>query len=133
MTLGAHSVGAHPSAELAAVKRAGSAIVTGVAGDITTTTLYTAPSSRMYMVCAEILCTTAGSAGTVTLTIGFTDDVGASTAALGPFTLAATGRTSSAAVIQSKFGTAITYAAARSGVSGSPIYAVYIFVMEVSS
>lgn len=135
MTLGGHSVPSHPTFDLPTIKRAASGRVTGQTLAIAATTIYTPATSRLYLVVAEILCTAAGGADrTVTLTFRNTDDVGATSVALGPFALNATGRTlpGMVAVFQSKPGSAITYETAVAGVAGAAgTYSIYFAITEI--
>jgi len=101
--------------------------LTAQTADITTTNLSNTPPAGVYEVEVYLLCTTADvTAGSLTVTLGWTDGVGATTSTpITAFTLAATGRTSGRQLMQVASGN-ITYAVAITGGYGTSQFAVYV-------
>ena len=106
--------------------------LTGQAADITTTNLSNTPPAGFYEVEVYLLCTTADvTAGALAVTIGWTDNVGATTSTpITGFTLAATGRTTGRQMIRTASGN-ITYAVTITGAYGTAQYAVYARVVAL--
>lgn len=100
---------------------------------ISTATLYTSAATGLYRVSGVIETTTAGSAGTVTVTLGWTDAIGATTTVpLNLFTMATTGRSQiTPQVIQVNSGEVISYATAVASVIGNPAYTVRLTVEKL--
>lgn len=104
---------------------------TAQAADIATTNLTTTAPAGMYHVLAVIEDTTAdGTAGVLTLTISWTDDVGATTATQTQ-TLAVTGRAVLDQVCYLASGN-ITYATTHTGIYGTAKYALRIRVIALN-
>jgi hypothetical protein len=79
----------------------------------------------MYRIDYVLECTTGGTAGTVLVTFGWTDDVGATTRASTALTLAATGRLTDNHPISIYVASgSVTYATTVAGALGSPVYAL---------
>lgn len=107
--------------------------LTGQAGNIGTTTLYTPAASGIYKISVYHLCTTAGSAGTLATTIGWTDDVQAQTVKpAGDINLNGAGNAAAGISPIRSTATAITYSAAIAGGAGSPQYALFIVVERLT-
>lgn len=106
--------------------------LTAQTADIATTNLSSTPPAGLYMVEAYLLCTTAdAAAGTLTVTIGWTDTVGATTSTpITAFPLTATGRTTGRQLVQVASGD-ISYAVAVTGAYGTSAYAVYVRVLSL--
>ena len=100
---------------------------TAQVADVTTTNLSNTPPAGVYEVEVYLLCTTADvTAGTLTVTLGWTDGVGATTSTpITAFTLASTGRTSGRQLMQVASGN-ITYAVAITGGYGTSQYEIYV-------
>lgn len=116
--------------------QSGTVNLTGQTGDIGTTNITITPSSvAAYLVEVIALCTTNdATAGALTVTIGWTDNVGATTANVAsnvgtfPLTLTATGRASGSVFLRRASGN-ITYATTHTGTYGTAQYALYIRVL----
>lgn len=107
--------------------------LTAQTANIATTNLSSTPPAGMYHVEVTLVCTTADvTAGTLAVTIGWTDVLGATTNAtsIAGFTLAATGRTSAQYVLQVASGN-ITYATTVTGAYGTSQYAIYVRVISL--
>lgn len=105
--------------------------LTGQTGDIGATTLYTPLAAGLFRVSVYMICTTAGT-GTLSLTLGWTDIVGAKT--LKPTAdvdLASTANGATGEAFISATTAAITYTTAIAGKAGSPQYAVYMSVENI--
>lgn len=74
--------------------------------------------------------TTAGTAGTITCTVTWTDDAGTTTITTTPLSLATTGRTSTITPIFIAPTTNLQYATNFTGATGSPGYKLYIKVTK---
>ena len=100
---------------------------------IGTTTLFTPTSTGVFRVSVYIVDTAAGSAGTVSATIGWTDDEQAQTISTSTVPLATLGAfTQSTFFIEATSGNAITYSTAFAGAIGSPMYSLYVTVERLS-
>lgn len=98
--------------------------LTAQTADIATTNLTSSPASGDYLVTVYLQCTTADvGAGTLTVTIGWTDTIGAMTDASVTLTLTATGR-SRADILVKRVSGEITYAVANGGSYGTAQYAI---------
>lgn len=104
---------------------------TAQTADITTTALSNTPPAGMYEVEVYLETTTAdAAAGTLAVTIGWTDDVGATTSVvIAAHSLAATGRSTGRALIRLA-SSDITYAVAQTGGYGTSAYAVFVRVVS---
>ena len=100
--------------------------------NIGTTNLSNAPPAGLYLVEVYLACTTAAvGAGTLTVTLGWTDVVGAITSTpITGFVLTATGRTTGRQLMQVTSGE-ITYAVAVTGIYSTAAYAVYVRVIAL--
>lgn len=114
-------------------QRVGDSIqLTGQTANISTTNLMTRARNGIYRVLAVLQCTTADvTAGTITLTIGWTDRVGATTTTLAQL-LTAVGRNEGDHTLQIAADTNITYALAVTGIYGTAAYAVEIKLERVA-
>ena len=102
--------------------------LTGQVANITTTNLSSTPPAGVYAVEVYLQCTTNDvTAGTLTVTIGWTDDVGATTdaAAIAAFPLTATGRAKAVYAPLRVASGDITYAVAITGAYGTAAYAIH--------
>lgn len=106
--------------------------LTAQTANIATTNLSSTPPAGLYLVEVYLACTTADvTAGTLAVTIGWTDVVGAtSSTPITGFALTATGRTSGRQIVQLSSGD-ITYAVAVTGAYGTSQYAVYVRVIAL--
>ncbi len=108
----------------------GQANLTGQTASIGTTTLYTVPTAGVYRVSVYHLCTTAGTAGTLTTTTGWND--GSASHTISPaanISLASVGNfAQGTAYLRVAAGQNITYSTTVSGVGGSPQYSLFIRV-----
>lgn len=107
--------------------------LTGQTASIGTTTTLSSPPAGIYAVKVVAMCTTASGSGAPTLdvTIGWTDDVGATTqAVISGLSLSATGRSSGQTVLRVSSGS-ITHATTINAASGSPQYALYIRIVPL--
>ncbi len=107
--------------------------LTGQGAAITTTTLFTPSTQGLYRVSVYMVCSATGT-GTLSCTIGFSDVVGGKT--VSPATTVDLSSTANGATgmtfIESVASVAITYATAISGLVGSPKYAIYLLLEELS-
>jgi hypothetical protein len=120
--------------------QSGTVTLTAQGADITTTNITITPSNTgVYKVEVVLMCTTAdATAGTLSVTIGWTDLVGATSRAITadpgatgfPFTLATTGRTSGEITLRRASGN-ITYATAITGIYGAAKYALAVRVLAL--
>ena len=125
-------VGQDPPAVASA--RLGKVDLTAQVVDITTTALSNTPPAGVYEVEVYLMCTTADAlAGSLTVTIGWTDNVGATTDAttITAFPLTATGRTRAVYAPLRVASGNITYAVAVTGIYGTAAYAVYARVVAL--
>jgi hypothetical protein len=101
--------------------------LTAQVADITTTNLLASPPAGMYEVEIVLMCTTAAAAaGPLTVTIGWTDNVGATTTTpITGFALTATGRTAASQILRVSSSN-ITYAVAVTGIYSTAAYAIYL-------
>lgn len=106
-------------------RRVGDSItLTGQTATIATTNIITSARNGIYRYSAVLQCTTADAlAGTITLTIGWTDRVGATTTTLTRL-LTVTGRNPGDLVLQVEGDTNITYAIGIAGIFGTAVYAL---------
>lgn len=105
----------------------------GNLASITTTTLYTPSTSEQYEVTCSVRVTTAGSVGTLAVTIGWTDENGAQTQSpISALTLTATGKDGFIFPFFAVSGNAITYAVTLTGVVGSPAYSLSISLKRLN-
>ena len=84
-----------------------------------------------YLVNIYLQCTTAGTSGTIDVTLTYTDDIGATTTAvLATLTYGSTGRASASKVIRCSGG-GIDYTFTETAPVGNPRYAVHLNVLKV--
>lgn len=103
--------------------------LTAQAATINTTTVYTPASDGVYRINVYSSCTTAGSAGTMTPTLGWKDDTTTQTLSLTPLALNSLGGYITQSVVaKCKSGQPITYAAVVAGAVGSPQFALYVSI-----
>ena len=97
-----------------------------------TGTIVAAPASGLYLVAGYIECTTVGAAGTLDLTMSYTDSIGAITSAI-IATIALTGsnRDDAVAVIYCTAG-GIDYTLTVTGPVGSPKYDAHLAVTKLT-
>ena len=111
----------------------GSVNLTAQTGSISNTTIFTPSAAGMYKASVYMVTTTAGSAGTVSCTIGWTDSAAAQTATpASTLTLTSNTYSSGIAVIYSAASDAITYSTTVSGAVGSPAYQLVISLERLS-
>jgi hypothetical protein len=115
-----------------AVGALGKVDLTGQLANIVTTNLSNTPPAGLYEIEIYLVCTTGGTgAGTLAVTIGWTDVLGATTSTpINLFSISATGRTTGRQFIQRTSGN-ITYAVTATGGYGAgpaAVYAVYVRV-----
>lgn len=104
--------------------------LTNQSADITSTNFANITNGQ-YLITYSILDTTSDiTAGAVTLTIGYTDDAGATTQTAGPLALTSLGRLSGTFVVQ-RASTNITYAISHTGLFGSAKFALYLGCIKV--
>ena len=103
--------------------------LTAQTASVASATLYAVPSSGagFYLAIVDTICTTAGTAGTVSATIGWNNGSAAATAASGAMSLSTLGNeTTQIFTVYSAAIQNITYSTTVSGAAGSPQYAVRI-------
>lgn len=104
--------------------------LTGQTGNIATTNLVTGASGP-YLVSVIQTCTTAGTAGTLTTTIGWTDENGTQTATpAAGLTLAGTGFDDGHEFVYCASGN-LTYSTTLAGALGNPQYSLHIQVLKL--
>lgn len=115
---------------LASTKSGAAVNATAQSADIATTNLLAAGhTAGMYRVSVVLECTTAdATAGTVTSTLGWTDDAGATTQATAAQALTATGRTVLSQTMYSTGAAAITYNTTHTGAYNAGRYALRVRV-----
>ena len=109
-------------------------IITAVAlsaktGSIGQTTLYTPSVAGLYKVSVYHFCSVAGTAGTLDVTVGWTDDVG--TTSVNPasqIALTTAGNWASGIGLLRSASGNITYLTTVTGATGNPQYGVYIIL-----
>src|SRR3990167_1223004 len=102
--------------------------LTGQTGAIGATTIYTPAASGQYRVSVYHLVTTAGG-GTLTTTIGFTDDEGAKTIVpASDIDLSVDQQANSGQIFIRSTAVAITYTVTIVGIGGSPVYSLWVVV-----
>ena len=107
--------------------------LTAQAATINSTTLFTPVTDGMYQINVYCSCTTAGSAGTVTPSIGWKDDTTVQTLPLAAVSLVTQGTyVQQTFMLKCKAAQPITYAALVAGVTGSPLYSLYVNAVNVS-
>jgi hypothetical protein len=105
---------------------------TATNANIASTTLFTPASTGLFEVSVVQLVTTAGTAGTLSTTIAWTDEVGATTATpAAGLTVATTGRDSGIIVISATAGNAISFSSSLSGLVGTTTYRVKVAVKRL--
>jgi len=128
-TLKGRAVFVGHDAPAVAVGSLGKVDLTAQVADIATTDLSNTPPAGVYEAEIYLACTTAdAAAGTLTVTVGWTDNVGATTSTpVTLFPLTATGRTTGRQIVRMASGN-ITYAVAVTGIYGSAVFAIYVRV-----
>lgn len=105
----------------------GSVSLTGQTADINTTTIATLPATGVYRATVYQVITSAGSTGTLTTTLNWTDLVGNRSATPGgALSVLSTGQSNGSVIFQGENGSAVTYSTDLTSLLGSPAYAVYI-------
>jgi hypothetical protein len=102
---------------------------TAQTASITPSTLYATPASGagLYLVIVDTVCTTAGTAGTVSASIGWYNGSASASTATGPMSLSTIGsETTQIFTIYSAAIQNITYSTTVSGAAGSPQYSIRI-------
>lgn len=105
--------------------------LTGQLASISNANLVTSPAAGLWEVDIYLSTTTAGSAGTVLVTIGHTDRIGATTQATSTLALDAQGRLRDRKLVYVA-SSHLTYATTVAGASGSPQYALDLSARRVS-
>jgi hypothetical protein len=103
--------------------------LTTQASSISSATLYTTPSTGagVYLAFVDLICTTAGSAGSVTSVIGWNNGAAGTTAQTGVMSLTTLGNEMTQSfVIFSAASQNITYSTTVTGAAGSPKYSIRI-------
>lgn len=103
--------------------------LTAQTASVASATLYAVPSSGagFYLAIVDTICTTAGTAGTVSATIGWNNGSAAATAASGAMSLSTLGNeTTQIFTVYSAASQNITYSTTVTGAAGSPQYSVRI-------
>ncbi len=99
---------------------------------IETTTIYTPTISGEFRVSVYMICTTAGT-GTLSFTLGWTDEVSAKTLApVSDVNLNSTTNGSTGTAFIHAVSGAITYATAIAGLAGNPQYSLYIVLEQLA-
>lgn len=107
---------------------------TGQTTAMTVQTMYTTTATGEYHIEPYWQCTTAGSGGTMSITVGWTDENGVQAAALnGNFSLSATSSSglTTARTIHCLTGTAITMTVTFNAVSGNPQWALFVNILRL--
>ena len=107
--------------------------LTGQTGNIGVTTIYTPAATGLYRIGVYSLCSVAGTGGTLAVTIGWTDEVGAKT--LKPaadVTLTSTANGSTGIAFIRATAVAITYTTTITGGTGNPQYNLHILLERIS-
>ena len=108
-----------------------SASLTGQDAVIGATTLFTPTATGVYEVSVYQVCTTAGT-GTLTTTIGWTDDAQAQTMTpASNIDLSGKGNAASGVAVIQATAVAITYTVTIADIAGSPEYSLYIRLKQV--
>ena len=103
--------------------------LTAQTASVASATLYAVPSSGagFYLAIVDTICTTAGTAGTVSATIGWNNGSAAAAAASGAMSLSTLGNeTTQIFTVYSAASQNITYSTTVTGAAGSPQYSVRI-------
>ncbi|MCA0025464.1 MULTISPECIES: hypothetical protein [unclassified Mesorhizobium] len=107
--------------------------LTGQTGAIASTLVQTPKYATRYRVSFFMACTTAGSAGTATLLIQFTDPAAVSrNVSAGVLTLSSTANSIQGSVLVETTGSYINYQTTVAGITGSPQYSLYITVERMN-
>ena len=95
--------------------------------------LFSAASEKgLYEVRVYLACTTAGSAGTVSATIGYTDDGGATSVTTANMNLDALGRLPSTFLLETDGTAHITWLTTVTGAAGSPQYSIRVVARRLT-
>ena len=107
--------------------------LTAQTASIVTTTLFTPAADGTYQVNVYCSCTTIGTAGTVTPTIGWRDDSTTQSLNLSSVGLTVQGTYVQQSIfVKCKSGQPITYATTVAGATGSPQYSMYFNIINIS-
>lgn len=107
--------------------------LTAQVADISATALTNVTAPGTYQASCALLTTTAdAAAGTIALTLSYTDNIGATTETLGPLTLTAQGRAKLTTGLLRVASGGITYAVTHTGAYGTAQYALYIGLERLS-
>lgn len=99
---------------------------------ITTTALHTPGANGLFRIAYYVAVTTTDATGTLTLTLGWTDEVGARTLdAIAGLSLASTTYAQGQIVVWALTSAPITYAVSLAGLSGSPAYSIRLAVERI--
>lgn len=109
----------------------GNVALTGQTGNITSTNIFTPPVNGMYKVTSYRECTTAGSAGQASIAIAWNDDNGAQSSSQA-LSLSSVGYTTATYIVRATTAASISYSVTLSGVTGSPVYALFLVVERLS-
>lgn len=110
----------------------GTVSLTGQTAAIGATTIFTPDAVGTYRVSVYMVCTTAGT-GTLSCTIGFTDNHQAQTTdPASSIDLSGAGNASSGVTFIQSTAVAITYTTAIAGLAGNPEYSLYITLEQMS-
>lgn len=103
--------------------------LTAQTASVASATLYAVPSSGagFYVAIVDTICTTAGTAGTVSTSLGWNNGSASASAATGPMSLSTLGsETTQIFTVYSAASQNITYSTTVSGATGSPQYSIRI-------
>lgn len=123
-----------PSGAVSLIANFANVNLTAQTSSIATTTAYAVPSGRagLYLVSVDIICTTAGTGGTVSATLGWNNGSASATASTGATSLSTLGsETTQTFAVYSAAIQNITYATTVSGAAGSPQYAIRVRVLSL--
>lgn len=93
----------------------------------------TGPSTVSVLFTYNIHVTNAGTAGTVTATCLFTDEIGTGSTSFGPFSLSATGRHRNSIILTCAPNTTLGISTTAAGVGGSPSYTIYATITRLAT
>ncbi len=107
--------------------------LTGQTGNIAATTIFTPPAVGFFRVSVYMLCSTAGSGGSLTSVISWTDHVGVKTnSPAGAVDLTATTNGTTGDVFIRSTAAAITYATTITGGAGNPQYSYHLALEQIA-
>lgn len=117
------------AASLGLLTNAASVNSTAQTASISTTTAYAVPSggAGVYLIIVDMICTTAGTGGTVSASLGWNNGAATGSTASGPISLSTLGNeTTQILTVYSAASQNITYSTTVSAASGSPQYSLRI-------